>query len=341
MLLNMIDLAAREQETSRTVSSQSEHASGPQEDSKATDEQPADLSQLSSLNRIAPEHAVDFLAAAEVGNIRCWFGFFPRLFFYGGIKNHDLFWERHNESILVYQARRKKDDLRLNLYLPPFPFDPAALGHAQERMRAFNGGKGGRIVFVEEPEALKVARAGFEITFKEEQYIYDRSAVMALEGSRYSTLRRKLAAAARDNIKVRPYENTDQAACRALTENWRERLRATGINPTSYRHTIACLAKVGGFPSSLLQGYVAEIDGAPVGYAFGGQITSQTGALYITINETSAPAAAYLLRYHLMTSMSSVQKFNDSSDSKRSGLRDLKQRFRPTMMLNIYGARDR
>jgi hypothetical protein len=336
--MDVADLAAREQETSQVALNQKQHASVPQKISKSTDEPPADRSQLSGLDRIEPEHAMEFLAAADAGNVRCWFGFFPRLYFYGGVKNHDLLWERYNESILVYQARRKKGEVQLNLYLPPFPFDPAALDHARERMRAFNGGQRGRIVFVEEPEALKVARAGFEITFKEQQYIYDRSAVMALEGSRYSTLRRKLASAARDNIEVRPYAVSDEAACVALTEDWRERLLSTGISPTSYRHTVACLAKATRLPSSLLQGFVAEIDGVLAGYAFAGQITSQTGAVYITINDTSVPAVAYFLRYELMKAMSAIQEFNDSSDTKRAGLRDLKQRFRPTTMLNIYGA---
>lgn len=231
--------------------------------------------------------------------------------------------------------------MRLHLYLPPFPFDAAALRHAQERMQDFNGGPGGRIVFVEEAEALKVARAGFEISFSESQYIYDRETVMAREGSAFSTLRRKLASAARDRIDVRPYTASDRAACVALTENWRERLVAAGITPTSYRHTLACLEGADRFASSRLAGSVAEIDGAVAGFAFGGPITSRTGALYITINDTEAPAVAYLLRTELMAAMPSLTLFNNSSDTKRAGLRDLKQRFRPVAMLDIYSARSR
>jgi hypothetical protein len=339
--MNAIDIAGSKQVNLQPALDQERPDSIAQEIMKPADEKDAELLQMSDLRPIAPGDANEFLAAAEAGEVDCWFAFFPRLYFYGGIKNHDLLWERYNESILVYQARRKKDEVQLNLYLPPFPFDPAALRHAQERMQAFNKGPGGRIVFVQETEALKVARVGFEITFKEQQYIYDRAAVLALEGSRYSTLRRKLATAARDAIEVRPYEMSDQAACLALTKSWRERLISTGINPTSYRHTVECLKEAHLFPSSLLKGMVAEIGGVLAGYAFAGPITSRTGALYITINDTRAPSVAYLLRHELMKAMPALHQFNDSSDSKRAGLRDLKQRFRPKAMLNIYGARSR
>src|ERR687894_1164453 len=86
---------------------------------------------VADLAPVEVKDADTFLAAAEHARIKSWFYYFPRLYFYGQNKAHRLRWERHAGSILVYQIRQRKVgsqmNSRMDLYLPPFPFDPAAL----------------------------------------------------------------------------------------------------------------------------------------------------------------------------------------------------------------------
>ncbi|MXQ12274.1 phosphatidylglycerol lysyltransferase domain-containing protein [Microvirga makkahensis] len=301
----------------------------------------ADLADLAS---IEPEDADTFLAAAEHARVKSWFYYFPRLHCYGQSKAHMLRWERYAGSILVYQIRRRKTgsdvDSRMNLYLPPFPFDPAALRYALQRMRDFNGDRSGRIIRVQESDVISVAREGLKIALKEEEFIFDRAAVLALEGPIFKGLRQQLSCAIKSKLATtRPYTALDQPACRALVEAWRERLIASGTKATtSYNHTIACLAAADRFPPSLLTGLVGEVDGEVRGFAFSGPLTSTMGCNYLCITHTDFRGVPYLLRYRLMAGFPDLIYFNDSHDAGRPGLRHLKQRFRPVEMHAVFSA---
>ena len=81
---------------------------------------------LTNLAPVGIEDAEVFLAAAERARVKAWLYYFPLMYFHGQFRAHMLRWERYADSILVYQIRRKQGRSRLDLYLPPFPFDPAA-----------------------------------------------------------------------------------------------------------------------------------------------------------------------------------------------------------------------
>jgi hypothetical protein len=296
---------------------------------------------LSNLAPVEIRDADIFLAAAEEARVKAWLYYFPLLYFYGQFRAHALRWERYDGSVLIYQILRREGRLRMDLYLPPFPFDPAALKQAQQRMREFNDGQPGRIVWVQEKDALPVARAGFEVFFKEEEFIFDRAAVMALEGSGFKKLRQKIASALRQgHVDTRPYTVADKPACRAVLESWRERLIANGIAPNGYRYTRACLKMAERFPPALLQGMVVEVDGEVRGFAFTGSLTHTLGCNFLCITDISYRSLSYVLCYRLMAEFPDLILFNDSSDTGRPGLRESKQLFRPVEMHGLYGARE-
>jgi hypothetical protein len=298
---------------------------------------------LADLASIEVEDADTFLAAAEHARAKSYFHYFPRLHFHGRSRTRMLRWERHAGSVLVYEVRRRKVGLQMNLYLPPFPFEPAALRHARQRMRDFNGDRSGRIMFVEEGEALRIARAGFEISLKWEEFIYDRATVMALGGAGFKKLRQELSRALKSGpVETRPYTMADQSTCLALAGAWRERLNASGMKVgTSYSHTVACLTAAERFPPSLLKGLVVEVDGEVRGFAFSGPITSTSGCNYLGITDHSFRGFPSLLCYRLMAAFPDLSRFNDSHDAGRPGLRETKQRFRPVEMHGIFSARER
>ena len=304
--------------------------------------------ELADLASIEVRDADAFLAAAEHERIKSALYYFPSLYFDGWSRTYMLRWERHAGSILVYLIRRRRDssgakvNAQMSLYFPPFPFDPAALRHALQRMRDFNGNRSGRILIVQEAQALRIAREGFVISFKWEEFIYDRAAVMALEGPGFRTLRQEMSRALRRGIvETRPYTTADQPVCRALAKAWRERLVANGMKiGIAYSHVAACLTAADPFPTSLLKGLVVEVDGEVRGFAFSGPITSTMGGNYICITDTNVRGLPYLLRYRLMAEFPDVIHFNDAHDAGRPGLRELKQRFSPIEMHGIFSAQE-
>ena len=71
-----------------------------------------------------------------------------------------------------------------------------------------------RIIWVGEEEVLTVARAGFSVFFKIDEFIHDRAAVMKLKGPSFRSLRQDLSRVRRmENLETRPYREEDKAAC--------------------------------------------------------------------------------------------------------------------------------
>jgi hypothetical protein len=306
---------------------------------------PVRTGELTSLSPIAVEDAEAFRAAAEHAGARAAAYYFPRLYFYGQSEAHALRWERHAGAILTYQIRQRKVGSQvksqMNLFLPPFPFDPAALRHAVQWMRDFNGDRSGRIIFVEEGQALRIAREGFAISVRGEEFIYDRDAVAALRGAAFKGLRQELSRALRAGVVVtRPYTRADYSTCLALTKAWRERLAARGVKPEGYTSTLACLTAADRFPPSLLQGLVAEVDSTVRGFAFGGPLTSTLGSYYLGVADPGVHGLAYLLSHRLMAGWPGLTHFNDSDDAGRPGVRAMKQQFRPVEMHAVFSARE-
>lgn len=301
-------------------------------------DQPTELTELSG---IKIEDADLFRDAAQEAGVKSYMHYFPMLYYYGQDKTHTLLWERQGGSILVYLLRRRSSGTIFNLFLPPFPFDPVALRHALQRVREWRGDRSGRIIWVQQQEAILVAREGLEISFKEDEFILDRGAVMALEGPGFRSLRQELARVRKPRlVETRPYTAADQPACLVLVEDWKERLHAMGMRADGYRHTVRCLAGAEHFPRSLLHGLVAEVDGEVRGFAFSGPITQTHGCNFLRISDPNHRGLTHLLGYRTMAEFPELIYFNDSTDSGRAGLRELKQRFRPVEMHGLFGARD-
>jgi hypothetical protein len=299
--------------------------------------------EFADLAPIEVEDADTFLAAAEHARAKAAVYYFPHLLFSGKSKARALRWERHAGSILLYQVRRQKSDPEMKLYCPPFPFDAAALRYAMQRMHDFNADPSSRIIFVPEDDALRVAREGFAITLRSEEFIFDRAAVVALEGARFGKVRQELSRCLRHGgVETRPYTAADQPACLALAEAWKERLVANGMKITSsYNVTVACLTDGHRLPPSLLTGLVVEINGKVCGFAFSGSMTSTMGCNYVCVTDLSLPGLTLLMRHRMMAMFPDLIHFNDADDAGRPELRSMKQRLNPVELYGIYKAAER
>jgi hypothetical protein len=300
---------------------------------------PNQSAALDGLARIQIQDADIFVDACEAAKGRSYVHYFPFLYFYGS--DGRLRWERYKGSILIYQVRRQPTGGKhMTLYLPPMPFAPEALQHASDRIRAFNASKMVRIIWVGEEEVLTVARAGFSIFFKIDEFIHDRAAVMKLEGPSFRSLRQDISRVRRiENLETRPYRNEDKAACRAVLENWEKRLSAKAIKLTVGTYaTKACLAEASRFSHPLLGGLVAEIEGPVRGFAFAGRICEEMGCIYLCYTDIRFRGLPQLLRYQLMEAHPDLLYFNSSGDSGREGLHNFKMQFRPIEMHGRFGA---
>ena len=302
---------------------------------------PSELSELATIE--IEDHEI-FSAALEHSSVKSWSYYFPYLhLLWKTSKSYALLYEQLEGAILIYRLRAEEERLRLSLFLPPFPFHPAPLRRARERMRDFNHDRTSRIVQVQESEAPSVAKEGFEISFSFDEYIYDRAAVAALEGSSFSRLRRNISHCVnRSAAVVRDYKKYDQHACMDLRKKWLNNLVSKGIKVGPYYHyTAGCLEKFETFPSDMIKGQVVEVADSVKAFSFGGPINKLFGSVFITISDHDMPYLAYLQRYHLLTSMPQLTYFNDSYDIGRLGLAEVKRAFRPVEMHRIYSARAR
>lgn len=300
---------------------------------------PRPVPDLDGLAPVGAQDADIFVAACDLAGGRSYIHYFPFLHFYGS--DGRLRWERHGDTVLVYQIRhRRAEGARMTLYLPPMPFDTAALHHAVDRMQHFNRSKSVRINWVAEEDVTTIARAGFSIVFKMDEFIYDRAAVVKLEGPGFSRLRRELSRVLRTgNLDIRPYRPGDEPACRALLKDWEDRMAEAGIRLTVGGYaTRACLAQAGRFAFPLLTGMVAEIKGEVGGFGFGGRLSHDMGCAYLFHTDPRFSGLPELLRYRLMEAYPDLARFNDSGDSGRKGLHQLKQQFRPVDMHGRFGA---
>lgn len=294
----------------------------------------------SGLRRIMIEDHETMVQSAIAGQVQSWSHFFPYLYLFGNFDGvRHLFYEIEDGALLVYMVEPAKE-MRISLFVTPFPFSPVALARAEERMKQSNADRVARIIRMQESDALRVARHGYEIRHHSEEFVYDREAVTGLIGSGFSTVRRKVRHYAVPEVRMRPYEPSDASACTALLRQWRTDLRDEGVQISSYfRYAKACLTEYMKLPPDLLQGQVIEIAGEIGAFTFGGPITTSVGSVFITVAERRHPGLAYAQRHHFVSQFRELEFMNDAHDSGRPGLAQMKRAFCPVRMHGVFSAR--
>lgn len=296
---------------------------------------------LGGLSRIEASDRHIFDDAMSASGATGWSYYFPYLHFFSQLEGGErVLFERTANSVLVYRRIEKRNRSSLSLLVPPFPFDAGALDHAGARMAEANEDKRQRIARVPEELAWEVARAGFELRFNDDEYIYDAASVRDLTGRDFATLRRKIGRFDRDTLSVRPYSPAERAGCEALLDDWQETLTQKGIRIGPYKtYARRCLEGGDALDPAVLRGEVIEIDGAIAAFTFGGPIDADSSSLFITVSDHRHPGLAYLQRHQFMLGDPGAQRFNDFVDSGRAGLAQMKRTFRPIRMHTLFSAR--
>lgn len=294
--------------------------------------------ELCCLKRVEAGDAATLRAAATRAAVRGWVHYVPFLVTFAQSRERTLLWESVGGSVCLYFLRSVEGALRLDLYVPPFPFTAEAFAHARERLRRFNEDRTARITWVDAATAPLVEAAGVKLRALPAEYVYDAEAVRAAAGKRFVKLRQIVNRARRlPDLVVRPFEVADAPACTALLERWQAALQEKGRPLSGVSYTRRLLGQTEAFGPDLLRGVVVTVAGQVAGMAFGGPITDGIGSIFVTISDHGHAGLGYLLRAELMAAWPELPAFNDS-DGAREGLAQVKETFAPTAMHAVHRA---
>lgn len=303
----------------------------------------SDLASATARNELRPIELADegcFREAIEIERPQSWIYYFPFLYCFAQRKEMTLLWEKVNSSICLYMLKTSKGERRLSLFVPPFPHDPASLQAARQRISEFNGDNSCRIVWAEEKYDDVLRAQGFILKTREEEYVYDTLKLNATTGSEFRRLRQLLGRCQRlPGLELRPFQAHDEKECHSLLDRWFEMLTEDkGINVYGYGYVRSCIQNAFSFRAGSLVGEVTTLNGAIVGFTFGGPIHSAMGSLFISISDHTIEGLGYIQRHNFMLSFPELELFNDSSDTGRAGIAHVKRQFRPVRMNRLSQA---
>lgn len=288
---------------------------------------------LTGLKVLEVDHLVRYQAALEAGAQMGWAYYFPYLLTRKQPGRRCTLFVEDENSVCIFLWQVIDSKPRIDLYLSPAPVNISVLKRCIERMNEFNADYSARIMRVDAKDTEAVAGAGIRVKERKKQYIFAPSNYDHLGGKKYYTIRRNVTLIERlADVEVMPYSLTHADACRKLLERWgkvhRRKYGAAGGIGTS-RRTIDL---AGTLPDSVLRGEVVYISGRLVAFAFGGQIRPGLACSFERKCDTEVRGLSY---FQLRSFLSGLQEFtlvNDGSDAGLTGLRQLKDSFRPINM---------
>jgi len=294
---------------------------------------------LENLNYLEISHQNIFTQAVNINSEKSWLYYFPFLHGFSQYSNQTLLWEKIDESICLYIIRKRSSGrLRLHLFLPPFPFNRSALLSAFERINNFNKDHKGYILWVDQNNNEYFDKKEFASEWQESEFIYDTKAILELNGSKYANLRRMISQSKRiEGLSFRSYQIDDYDDCIQLYKRWKrdiEKITKHRVGGSTY--TYSTLENALHFSDDILKGEVATKNSEIIAFTFGGKINNLCSSIYLTHSLRDYNGLGALQRYHFMLNNSTSQLFNDSSDSGRSGIATLKQKFKPIEMNALY-----
>src|SRR5688572_25215139 len=108
---------------------------------------------LAGLDVLKFDDRVRYRAAVQAGAQMGWGYYFPYLLVQNKPEQRAMLIGEDGGSLCVFRWRLKSGKPRLDLYLPPMPFDPGVLWRCLERANEFNSDRLARVVRVDAHDA--------------------------------------------------------------------------------------------------------------------------------------------------------------------------------------------
>src|SRR5688500_8545026 len=293
---------------------------------------------LAGLDVLKVEDRTRYRAAIKEAAPMGWGYYFPYLLVQNKPGQRAMLIGEDGNSLCVFRWELKKGKPHLDLYLPPIPFNAAVLRRCLERANEFNSDRSARVIRVDAQDAATLEIQGdLRVRPRREQYIFASKEYQSLSGHKYKRLRYNIATVERLNgLEVLPFSAKHAEACQNLLERrsqqHREAHRTAGGAGISKRTIELAVA----MPNADLCGEGVVIEGKLVAFAFGGEIRPGLACSFDRRCDTSVRGLSFFQLRSLLVRLRNFDLVNDGSDCGRSGLRQMKETFRPIQMHMEY-----
>ena len=278
--------------------------------------------------------------AVEEGQQIGWGYYFPYLLSHNRPERSAALLAEDDGSMCVFIWQQTDSGPRLDLALAPTPINVPVLERCLERANDFNGDTSARVLRIDTKDVDAVSSIHrLQVKRRRMQYLYAPGNYTDLGGRKYQTIRRNVVRVeALPEVEVVPYTASHAEACRELLRRWRRRHRQTSTTKGAVGMSRRGIELANVLPDNELRGEVVLVGGRVSAFAFGGELRPGLGCSF---DRRCDPEVRGLSYFHLRSFLLKLRDFdvvNDGSDAGRSGLRQLKDSFRPVEMHAEYRA---
>ncbi len=270
---------------------------------------------------------------------RVWCYYVPFLLSYNLPPDRPLLWCLCEESLCLFVRRRGREGTRVDLMFPPLPCSDGALRACLDLAGRENSDRVLRVLWADVEDADRLRAAGFEVAFKEEEYLYDPSAVAEAAGPPFRDLRKRVRRFERECPHTfRRMTADDRAGCEALLKVWRRLQGRKRSFLLDWGYTRVALGLVGRIPETDMSGWVVETGDEIKAFALAGEMGADLGNFFVVKSDPSVRGLSEFLRWRVCGEMKPFALLNDAGDLGLPGLRQHKMKFRPVEMMPVYSA---
>lgn len=227
----------------------------------------------------------------------------------------------------------------IDLVVPPLPLNLDVLASVEEDLSAGDSGRPLRIHWIDDADAASLDSDRYEITVKEEEYVYDPKRVWAAEGSGYKDLRKRLRRFERETpATFRELMPSDVTSADDLLRLWRSRQGRKHPFLLDWGYTRAALESYEEWDREMLLGWCVEFEGRIVAFALAGQMLPGQANFFVAKADPGVRGLSEYLRWRVMGELRGYDRVNDAGDLGLAGLRQHKQKLRPVETMVVYKA---
>ncbi len=270
---------------------------------------------------------------------RAWCYYVPFLLSFSLPPGRQLSWDLYEGGLCLFVRRIRGKGERVDLVIPPLPCSSAALKAFRDAFQSQNPDRSLSILWTDASDAAVLRDSGFELTFKDEGYLYDPSGVSGLEGPSFRDLRKRVRRFEREHAHVfREMGPSDLEACENLLRIWRKEQRRRRSFLLDWGYTKAGLRLVGRLCRNDLSGWVVEVGGEVKAFALTGEMNDDLANFFVAKSDVRVRGLSEFLRWGVCREMKRFSRVNDAGDLGLPGLRQHKRKFRPVGSEQVYSA---
>ncbi len=252
----------------------------------------------------------------------------------------EVFVAEHDGALwLPVRRARRYGGVWFDLIVPPIPMSVEPLVAMLDEMRAINGGRRPRILWIDEADRRCLPAGRFEVRSKSYEYLYDPSKIAEAAGRPYRDLRKKVRRFRREvNAHFREMTSADVPACQTLLRYWRKRQGRKRDFLLDWGYTRSALSMYGHWNARELQGWCVDVGGRIAAFAIAGRMRAGLANFFIAKSDPDVRGLSEYLRMGVYRALADYDRVNDAGDLGLPGLRQHKLKFRPVARIPVYSA---